>query len=174
MTENPPPTLPPATPPPHAFAQGVGTVFQFVGVTLFLISMFVCCATSLLSKDAATHSGLTTIGWHRAGDPVDQPTYSAQRALTIALPAALCYGMALAALGLGLQTESRSAPLSSLFINTFSVVFWLVHLIFFASIRWIGMSMICTLLVMLSGGMFLLSIGAVRDRAGDKEIHHAS
>ena len=100
----------PAPPSKYPFAQGVGTVYQFVGVTLFLISMFVCCSSSLLSKDTATHSNLTTIGWQRPGDPPNLPTYSAQRALTITLPAAICYGMALAALGLGMQTESRPAP----------------------------------------------------------------
>src|SRR5438067_5330759 len=109
MSQSPAPT----PPPPYAFTQGVGTVFQFVGVGLFVISMFICCCTSLLSKDSATHSGLTTIGWHRATDAPDQPAYSAQRALTITLPASLCYGMALAALGLGLQAATRAAPASA-------------------------------------------------------------
>src|SRR3954454_14308026 len=115
----------PQTPPPHAFAQGTGTVFQFVGVTLFLISMFICCCTSLLSKDAATHSGLTAVGWHRAIDPMDRPFYSVQRALTISLPASLCYGMALAALGLGLQSENHAAALSGALLNVGAVIFWL-------------------------------------------------
>src|SRR5437763_10657591 len=113
MTEN----LEQPTPPPFAFTQGVGTVFQFVGVGLFLISMFICCCTSLLSKDAATHSGLTSVGWHRAIDPPDQPFYSAQRALTITLPASLVFGMALAALGLGLQAANRTAPGIAMVVN---------------------------------------------------------
>jgi lipopolysaccharide export LptBFGC system permease protein LptF len=161
-------------PPPHAFTQGVGTVFQFVGVILFLISMFTCCSTSLLSKDTATHSGLTTIGWHRAGDPRDQPTYSAQRALTITLPASLVYGMALAALGLGLQAENRNAVVGAVTLNTLAVIFWIVQLAFFVTIKWIILSMICTLLVMLAIGLTLLSVGAVRDMRAGKEIPHAT
>jgi hypothetical protein len=153
----------PAPPSKYPFAQGVGTIFQFVGVTLFLISMFVCCSTSLLSKDTATHSNLTTIGWHRPGDPPDLPTYSAQRALTITLPAAICYGMALAALGLGLQTESRNAPLYALLLNLFAIVFWIAHLAFFASLKWIILSILCTTLVMLSALLVILSIGAWRE-----------
>lgn len=150
-------------PPPRAFTQGVGTVFQFVGVTLFVISMFTCCSTSLLSKDAATHSGLTTIGWHRAADAPDQPTYSAQRALTITLPAALLYGMALAALGLGLQADSRAAPIGALALNLFMAMFLVLQLAFFLSMQWIGMSMICIVMVILAAGLLLLSIGAVRE-----------
>ena len=150
-------------PPKHAFTQGVGTVFQFVGVGLFVISMFTCCCTSLLSKDAATHTTLTTVGWHRASDPPDQPFYTAQRALTITLPASLVYGMALAALGLGLQSLHRPAPLSAALLNAGAIVFWLVQLAFFASLKWVGMSIICTVMVILAIGLVALSIGAVRD-----------
>src|SRR5205809_3712045 len=136
MTQSPDPT----PPPPFAFTQGVGTVFQFVGVGLFVISMFICCCTSLLSKDAATHSGLTSIGWHRAIDPPDQPFYSAQRALTITLPASLVFGMALAALGLGLQAANRSTPTMATGVNVLAMSFWIVQLVIFASMRWVGMS----------------------------------
>src|SRR5437762_521388 len=41
--------------PPRAFTQGVGTVFQFGGVVLFVLSMFDCCTSSLLGKPAMTH-----------------------------------------------------------------------------------------------------------------------
>ena len=164
----------PPNSPPKAFTQGVGTVFQFVGVTLFVISMFTCCCTSLLSKDAATHSGLTTIGWHRAADPPDQPTYSAQRALTITLPAAILYGMALAALGLGLQADSRRAPVGAFLLNFLMVILWIVQLIFFISIRWITLSMICTVMVILSAAALLLSIGAVREMKTTQETPHAT
>jgi hypothetical protein len=155
--------------PPHAFSQGVGTVFQFVGVGLFLISMFVCCSSSLLSKDTATHSGLTTIGWHLGSDRPDEPSYSAQRALTITLPAAICYGMALAALGLGLQAGRRAAAGDAIFLNWLMAIVWSVQLVFFISIRWIVLSMICSLLVMLALVLLLLSVGAVRDMFGKKE-----
>ena len=169
-----PENVDPTPPPPHAFTQGVGTVFQFVGVTLFVISMFTCCSTSLLSKDTATHSGLTAIGWHRAGDAPDQPAYSAQRALTITLPASLVYGMALAALGLGLQAANRKATFAAVTLNLLSVIFWIVQLVFFVSIKWISLSMICTAMVMLATGLALLSVGAVRDMRSSKEIHHAT
>jgi hypothetical protein len=153
----------PAPPSKYPFTQGVGTVYQFVGVTLFLISMFVCCSSSLLSKDTATHSNLTTIGWQRAGDPPNLPTYSAQRALTITLPAAICYGMALATLGLGMQTESRTAPLYATLVNLFALGFWVFHLVFFASLKWILLSIVCTVLVMLCILLGVLSIGAWRE-----------
>jgi lipopolysaccharide export LptBFGC system permease protein LptF len=159
----------PAPPPLHAFSQGVGTVFQFVGVGLFLISMFVCCSSSLLSKDTATHSGLTTIGWHRASDSPDQPSYSAQWALTITLPVAICNGMALAALGLGLQSERRAAAGGAVVVSWLMTIFWGVQLVFFISIRWVVLSMICSLLVMLALVLLLLSVGAVRDMFGKKE-----
>src|SRR5205809_7411380 len=106
MTQSPDPT----PPPPFAFTQGVGTVFQFVGVGLFLISMFICCCTSLLSKDAATHSGLTSIGWHRAIDPPDQPFYSAQRARTITLPGGLTSGMRWRGRGWAWRAWIRGTP----------------------------------------------------------------
>ena len=170
MTQSPDPT----PPPPYAFTQGVGTVLQFVGVGLFLISMFICCCTSLLSKDAATHSGLTSVGWHRATDPADQPFYSAQRALTITLPASLVFGMALAALGLGLQAANRSTPMMAVLVNVLAVIFWIVQLIFFASIRWIGMSLICFAMLVVAMGLLILSIGAVRDVRATKEITHAT
>jgi len=156
-------TAPPAPPSQRPFTQGVGTVYQFVGVGLFLISMFICCSSSLLSKDFATHTTLTAIGWHSQDDPADRPSYSAQRAITVILPSTICYGMALAAMGLGLQAESRSAPAMSVFLNLLGIIFWLTHLAFFASIRWIVMSILCTLLGMLAVLMLVLAIGAARD-----------
>src|SRR5438477_12049458 len=83
---------PPPASPPRAFTQGVGTVFQFAGVILFIVSMFVCCASSLLSRETAMHTGLTTIGWH---------SYSAQKAITISLLASIFFGLVLAGFGLG-------------------------------------------------------------------------
>src|SRR3954466_14953866 len=100
----------PSSPPPRAFTQGVGTIFQFVGVTLFALSMFICCGSSLLSKDYATHTTLTSVGWHLAADAPDRPTYSAQRATTTSLMASIFFGMGLAGVGLGLQAQNRWAP----------------------------------------------------------------
>jgi hypothetical protein len=70
------PTEPTAkpSPPPRAFGQGVGTVFQVVGVVLFITSMFICCASSLVSKDVETQTELNYLGWWH---------YSAQLAVTV-------------------------------------------------------------------------------------------
>src|SRR2546430_7645665 len=87
--------------PPRAFTQGVGTVFQFVGGTLFVASMLVGCASSFLGKDVAMRTSLTTVGWH---------SYSAQRATTVCMMAAVFFGLALAGIGLGLQAQSRRSP----------------------------------------------------------------
>src|SRR4051812_41128270 len=88
----------PQTPPPRAFTQGVGTVFQFTGVMLFIASMFVCCSSSLLSSSTAIRPELTRIGWG---------SYSVQRGMTIELAASVFLGIAMAGLGLGLQAMHR-------------------------------------------------------------------
>ena len=111
-------------PPPRAFTQGLGLVFQVVGMLLFVASMFICCGSSLLSKDWATHSELTKIGWHN---------YSAQRALTICVAAGVFFGVALAACGLGMQAESRRAPRLAVVITGAGLIFWVVHTIFAAA-----------------------------------------
>ena len=163
MRSEPQSDLPPVPPSTRPFTQGVGTVHQFVGVILFLISMFACCSTSLLSKDTATHTTLTNIGWHRAGDAPDSPTYSAQRALTIALLASLCYVLALATMGLGLQSENQRAPAASIAISAMALIFWITHVTFFASMRFVVMSILCTGLVIVSILLLLLSVGALRE-----------
>src|SRR5258708_4540710 len=110
--QQPPPTplTPPQQPPPRAFTQGVGTVFQFTGVTLFLVMMSTCCLSSLLGKDTATDPSRTRLGWHLPHDPVDAPTYSYARAMTLSVSLGVFFGMALAGIGLGLQAERGRAP----------------------------------------------------------------
>jgi hypothetical protein len=71
--------------------------------------------------------------------------------------------MALAALGLGLQSQHKPAPLGAALLNAAFILFWTVQLAFFASLKWFGMSIICTVMVMLAIGLVALSIGAVRD-----------
>lgn len=115
-------------PPPRAFTQGVGLVFQFVGVVLFLVMFFICCGSSLLSKDFATKSELTHIGWGA------QPAYSAQQALTISLFAGVVFGMALAGLGLGMQSGSRIAAPGAVVATLLGTAFWLIHTIFAATV----------------------------------------
>jgi lysylphosphatidylglycerol synthetase-like protein (DUF2156 family) len=92
--------------------------------------MFVCCGSSLLSKESATHTDLTKIGWHSAGDAADQPTYSAQKAITISLFAAVFFGLALAGTGLGLQAEHAPASVFAPVVTLIATVFWSVQTVF--------------------------------------------
>jgi hypothetical protein len=126
---DPPP--PPQTPPPRAFTQGVGTVFQFVGVTLFLASMLVCCGSSLISKNVAERPDLMAIGWNVAL-PAGPFFYSAQRAITVSVLLAVFFGIALAGLGLGLQAQGRRAPYGALAVSALAAAFWAVQALFFA------------------------------------------
>jgi hypothetical protein len=120
MNREPSPTaLPPAEPPPRAFTQGVGTLFQFVGVTLFLASMLVCCGSSLISKSVAERRDLMAVGWHLPL-PGGPHLYSAQRAITVSLLVAVFCGIALAGLGLGLQAQGRRAPGGAFGVSAFA------------------------------------------------------
>jgi hypothetical protein len=132
VTDAPPPAQ---TPPPRAFTQGVGLVFQFVGVILFLVMFFICCGSSLLSKDWATRSELTHIGWGQSAAAAEnrQPAYSAQRALTISIFAGVFFGMALAGAGLGMQSGSRVAAPGAVVVTLIGATFWLIQTIFAAS-----------------------------------------
>jgi len=145
--------------PPRAFTQGVGTVFQFTGVTLFLIFFFVCCFSSLISKESATHTSLTTIGWGN---------YSAQRAISIALLVGVFLGLGLAGIGLGLQAQRRNSAVFAVVLAAFGSVFWLVHAIFF------GQAMhsvfLCALSALLMVGFIALlsiSVGSLREMGRD-------
>src|SRR5215213_1252027 len=104
---SPQPDGPP--PPPRAFTQGVGTVFQFVGVILFLASMLVCCGSSLFSKNVAERPDLMTVGWS-IPLPGGPHFYTAQRAITVSVLLAVFLGIALAGIGLGMQAQGRLAP----------------------------------------------------------------
>lgn len=125
---------PSAAAPRYAFTQGVGTIYQFTGVTLFLGTMFICCASSLLGKDTAQRQDLTRIGWHLPRDLPGAPAYSAQRAISISVVAGLLLGMAIAGLGLGLQATRRSAPPLAIVTTALGAALWMTHAIFFAQI----------------------------------------
>jgi hypothetical protein len=115
-------------------------VFQFVGVTLFLASMFVCCGSSLISKSVAERRDLMAVGWE-VPLPGGPHLYSAQRAITVSLLVAVFCGIALAGLGLGLQAQGRRAPGWAVVVTGFAVVFWAVHTVFFATqLRSIGIT----------------------------------
>src|SRR5947209_14260300 len=131
---DPPAALPPPAdapaPPPRAFTQGVGTVFQFAGVTLFLLMMSVCCLSSLLGKDFAARAERTQVGWHLPGDKPDEPSYSYARAMTLSVVLGVFFGMALAGVGLGLQAQRRASPWVGVSVTGFGTLFWLAQLAF--------------------------------------------
>ena len=139
MNPTPPPDPQPAPavevpaqpPPPRAFTQGVGTLYQFVGVILFIASMLVCCGSSLFSKNVAERPDLMAVGWsvNLPGGPV---FYSAQRAITVSLLLAVFFGIALAGIGLGLQAQGRRAPYGGTVVSGFATLFWAVQAVFFA------------------------------------------
>jgi hypothetical protein len=159
---NPPP------PPPRAFTQGVGLVFQWLGVTLFLVMMFICCSSSLLSKDTATRTDLPHIGWHLPGDAPDRPAYSAQLGITLAVTVGVFFGMALAGLGLGLQAQSPRAATSAVILATIGVIFWTVQTLFFATtVRSITLTLPCGVLALVFVACLILAIGAWRDMRRD-------
>jgi hypothetical protein len=154
----------PDSPPPRAFAQGVGTVFQFAGVTVFLLMMSICCLSSLLSKDVAARADRTQVGWHFRGDPPEAPSYSYARAMTLSVSLGVFFGMALAGIGLGLQAQRRDAPWLGVILTGFATVFWLVQAAF--AIRPLG-SILWTAAALLLAAMFAallaLAVGALRE-----------
>lgn len=147
-------------PPPRAFAQGVGTIFQWTGVTLFLASLFVCCGSALLSRDTATQSDLSQIGWKLGSDRI---LYSAQRALTVSLPSAVFFGMALAGVGLGLQAQNRRSPTIAVAVTALASAFWLIQTVFFATTLSMSLMFVSSLLLVVFGALLMLSIAARRD-----------
>lgn len=153
-----PPSDPtPATPepPPRAFTQGVGTVFQFVGVMVFLGFFFVCCFSALLSKDTAMQTQLGTVGWG---------SYTGQRAVSIAMVVGVGLGLALASIGLGLQAQRRQAPYYAVAACAFGMVFWLVHTIFFIyPLKAVILSLIAFALSALYAVLLAFAIGAYRE-----------
>lgn len=166
---SPPPTQPGSSPPPpRAFTQGLGTVFQFVGVMLFVTTMFVCCASSLLSRDTATHSDLTKIGWRFSSGSSSDPTYSAQRATTLTVMLGVFFGLALAGVGLGLQAQSRRAPGFALTLSLLASGFWLVQSVFFATaMRSVMLTSICTILFIVFAILAGMSLVAFREMRGN-------
>lgn len=135
-----------SSPPPRAFGQGVGTIFQVVGVMMFIASMFVGCASAFISKDIATKTSLVNVGWRH---------YSAQMAITDSLIASVFFGIALATLGLGLQAQNRRTPLLAVIVALLGMAFWLVQLALFVDVHLLLMSVIsavlCVLFVVLLG-----------------------
>jgi hypothetical protein len=150
--------------PPRAFTQGVGTVFQFTGVMLFLAMMSVCCLSSLLSKDFAAREERMQIGWHFSGDPAGAPTYSYPRAVTLSVALTIFFGMAMAGVGLGLQAQRPAAPWVGSLVMGFATLFWALQTLFAVHpLRSIWMTAIALLFTLFFAGMFVLAVGAVRE-----------
>jgi hypothetical protein len=150
-------------PPPRAFTQGLGTVYQFVGVLLFLASMFVCCGSSLLSKSIAERKDLMAVGWNLPL-PGGPHLYSAQRAITVSLMLSVFFGIAFAGIGLGLQAEARRAPAGALAVSGVGTAFWIIHSVFFATT--LGSILIAApagAIALLFGVLFLLAAASVRE-----------
>ena len=151
-------------PPPRAFTQGVGTVFQFVGVLLFLGAMFVCCGSSLISKDAAQRHDLMKVGWSLGGAGEEGIFYSAQQAISLSVTLAVFFGLALAGIGLGLQAESRFAPYAAVAACGFATVFWALQTVFFAQkLHSIPLSLLGLALFCLFGILSALAVAALRE-----------
>jgi hypothetical protein len=164
MPDPVPPSPPVPPPPPRAFTQGVGTVFQFAGVTLFLLSMFVCCSTGLLSPSTAVRPDLQKVGWGGGGGGATDPAYSVQRAMSIAMAVTVFYGIALASLGLGLQATHRRTPLAATALTGLAAAFYLVHAVFFATtVQWWSVAGVCGALAAGSVALLALSVSAVRE-----------
>jgi hypothetical protein len=167
MPSNAGPTLPPESPPPsppRAFTQGVGTLFQFVGVSLFLVMMSVCCLSSLLSKDYAARPDRMQVGWHFPGDKPDAPTYSYARAMTLSVTLGVFCGMGLAGVGLGLQAQRRAAPWMGVALSGFGTAFWIVQAVFAIwPLGSVVLALLAIALALLFGVLFVMAVGALRE-----------
>ncbi|CAN5517749.1 hypothetical protein BH10PLA1_BH10PLA1_17910 [soil metagenome] len=157
---------PPVEPPPRAFTQGVGTVYQFTGVLLFLSMMAVCCASGLMSMETAKRDDLVRIGWHL---PLPgSPLYSAQKAISVSLTLAVGWGVALATIGLGLQGQRRHSPTAAIIASGAGVLCWLYHAAFFAIVlKSVGLTLVCLILLLIFVGLFALAIAAWREMRRD-------
>jgi hypothetical protein len=152
------------TPPPRAFTQGCGQVFQVVGVLLFLTMFFICCGSSLLSKDWAMKTDLTRIGWGVSSDAAGEPAYSAQRALTISVFLGVFFGIALAGVGLGMQAERPPAAAGATLVSLVGAVFWLVQTIFAATVtRSVLFTLIGASLTVLFVALLCLAVAAWKE-----------
>jgi hypothetical protein len=155
-------------PPPRAFTQGVGTVFQFAGGILFIVLSITCCGSGLLEKNTWKREDLMHVGWHLPGDAADQPSYSALRATSLSLIGGIGLALAVAGLGLGLQATRRSAAVGAVVVSFLGVVFWGVQGVFFAQAMRAWMLCAVAIGFVLAYGVFLaLAVGAWREMRRD-------
>lgn len=153
------PDAPRISPPPRAFTQGVGLVFQIVGGTMFLLSFTVCCGSSLLSKDWATTTELTRVGWG---------SMSGQRALSIALFATVLFGLGLAGTGLGMQAEYRRSGWWAVIVAGAGTPFWMLQTVFWISaVGWVSFALPAGGLAVLFMVLLGFAIAAARELRRD-------
>lgn len=113
---------PPPTPSlPRAFTRGSGAVFQVVGAILAFGS---CCWWSF---GGPAGGRLVTDGDPRSFAQVVRAADAPQIWAMAGVCAAFTGGMALAALGLGLQAERRGAAVAASWVAGLSAVFWIAH-----------------------------------------------
>lgn len=123
---------------------------------MFLAMMFICCSSGLLSREWATRDELQRVGWQLNSDDPDRPAYSMQRAMSLGVTCGVFFGLASAAIGLGLQAERRSAATGAILVGVLGSAFWALQAVFalqFAS-RWIVI--VPTILL---SAVFLLLLG---------------
>ncbi len=157
-----PPIPSPATSPPRAFTQGVGTVFQVVGVLLFLGTSFTCCGSGLLSREWATQPHFASEGVRLS--PNEVPVYSVGRAITICVFCGVFFGVACAAIGLGLQAEHRGAPSGAVIVTGVASLFFIAHTGF--AVAYIRSTLIIAMLAFAAVTflvLFALAVGAWRE-----------
>jgi len=137
-------------------------VFQFAGVILFLAMSFACCGSGLLSREWATQDTFRTTGFRT--EPRGEPIYSVAQAITVCVFGGVFFGVALAAVGLGLQAEHRAAARGGVVLSAIGSLFWIAHAAF--ALRYVPSALIILLLVAVAGAfLFLLTlaIGAARE-----------
>ncbi len=118
MTDDAPPT-PARLDPPRAFAQGVGVVLQGLGALMALTNCCVCSLAGLWDPNVTSHEARQII----AADPQvisDPGSYlrdPVRAAAAVTILAATIGGMALAALGLGMQADRPRPAYGALVAN---------------------------------------------------------
>lgn len=90
-----------SAPPPRAFAQGVGILFQTVGCLLFLSTCCVCSSSFLWDPIPGAHEA--------PADFTETVSDPARRGLFTTIMSVSAGGAALAAFGLGLQSDRKRA-----------------------------------------------------------------
>jgi len=127
-----------------------------------------CCGSGLLGKETWKREDLMRVGWHLPGDAADQPSYSAQRATSVALVGGIGFALAVAGLGLGLQATRKSAASVAVVVTLVGLIFWIIHGVFFVQVMraWM-LAVIAFVLVSIYGVFFALAIAAWREMRRD-------